>query len=87
MKKELSKKYEIALLFDSYEYENVETYEYDTIQEMQKDLKCIIEKADDNLYKIELSILRQDEYGENLDTYSFCDIDMKWFSRGEKCIK
>lgn len=71
------KKYEIALLFGSYEYESVKTYEYDTIKDMQQDLKKITENADTNLYKIELSIQEQDLHGENLNTYTFCEIDMQ----------
>ena len=73
----MTKKYEIALLFGSYEYDNVQTYEYDTIEDMQNAVKDIMANADGDLYKIELSVLEQDEYGENINTWSLCDIFIK----------
>lgn len=73
----MTKRYEIALLFGSYEYDNVQTYEYDTIEDMKNAVKDIMAKADCDLYKIELSVLEQDEDGENITTCALCDIFVK----------
>ena len=75
------KKYEIALLYYSCEYENVKTYEYDTMDDLQQELKSIIENADESLFKIELSIVEQNEDGENLNAYIFCEIDIKQLNK------
>lgn len=77
------KKYEIALLFGSYEYKDVITYEFDTMKDLQAELRNIIEDIDENLYKIELSIQDQDESGENQNTYTFADINIQEFLKGE----
>lgn len=74
------KKYEIAMLY-SEEYDSVKTYEYDTLEDMQKDLKYIIECAD--VPKIELSILDQDEEGSNNVVYTFCEIDVLEMKKGD----
>ena len=71
------KKYEIALLYGSYEYEDVETFEYETLLETKNDLQYFIENHRENLYKIEISILEQDESGENENYFIVAEIDIK----------
>ena len=79
------KRYEIALLFGSYDYEDVKTYEYDTLADLKHDLKEIIkfylDCSPDNkygdLFEIQISIHDQDEIGENNNTFTVCEIDMR----------
>ena len=78
------KKYEIALLFGSYKYHNVETYEYNTMEGLQEMTKYVVGNKEKDLYKIELSILEQDaDGGDNLNSYTFCEIDMLELVKGE----
>lgn len=76
------KKFEIAIMYNSYTYEDVKTYEYDTIEELQQHLQWIMNSNDDCIYKIELSIQEQDEDGANEDTKTFCEIYPKEY-KGE----
>ena len=78
------KKYEIALLYGSHTYDNVEVYEYDTMRDMQVALYSIMENHDNDLCKIELSILKQDEDGCNEDSYTFAEINIEQFIEGNK---
>ena len=83
----MKKVYEIALLYGGFDYENVKTYEYATMEEMQNDLKEILKREDKALFKIEISILEQDQNGENEKVYTFCDINIQELLRGERVCK
>ena len=79
------KKYETALLFGSYDYEDVKTYEYDTMEELTQDIEeilkfyinCNPDKKYGDLFEIQISIHDQDEIGENNNTFTVCEIDMR----------
>lgn len=82
------KKYEAALLYNGYDYDTayITTYEYETMQDLQQDLKSIVKKADESLYEIKLSILKQDEDGATEDAYTFCEIDPNELRQGEAIV-
>lgn len=79
------RKYEMALLYESYNYEkaSIIVEEYNNIEFMQYDLKEILKYTDNNLYKIELSILEQDENGENINCWTFCEINVREYLKGK----
>lgn len=80
--------YELAICFDK-DYDNVETFEYTTLMKMLLSLDYILkeglyEEAD----RIELSILeRYEENGENENTFTFGEIDMKEWNKGKELNK
>lgn len=75
------KKYEIALLGKGF----IKTYEYKTMAEMQEKLEDFLSYADEKATKIELSIIEQDEeFGDNLDCWCFCVINLNEYRRGRK---
>lgn len=81
-----TKKYEIALMGQDF----CKTYEYDTMSEMQFALEDFILYSDKVLTRIELSIIEQEEdFGgiDNLNTYTFCEIDMIELRKGEELCK
>lgn len=77
---ETRRKFEIALLYNSYDYNDayIETIEFElTETERVKDyIINTLKERNETLYKIEVSILEQDEDGANEDTHTFCDIDV-----------
>ena len=68
----MEKCYEIAL-FDN-GYNALKTYEFDTMEETQRQLKNLVENRDGFRY-IELSLVYID-YGEQLESYRIADIDL-----------
>jgi hypothetical protein len=74
------KKYEIALMGKDF----IRTYEYNTMAEMQYHLEDFILYADEETTRIELSILEQDEDGANNNAYTFCEIYMSEYRKGEQ---
>jgi hypothetical protein len=74
------KKYEIALMGRDF----IKTYEYDYMYIMQNKLQDFIGDFGNELTRIELSILDQDEDGGNNNTYTFCEIDINELRKGEK---
>lgn len=73
------RKFEIALLYDSYDYNDayIETIEFELTEteQVKKYILDTLKEESESLYKIEVSILEQDEDGANNETYTFCDID------------
>lgn len=76
----VTKKFEIALLYNSFDYEYafIKTIEFNIkeINELEQEVTHIIVNHDKDLYKVELSILEQDVNGENLTTESLCEINI-----------
>ena len=78
------KKYEIAFIYNDYDYENadIETIEFDTFEEARNHIDEEFfnnEEPDENLYRIEFSVVEQDEDGCNNDIYTFMEIDCQMF--------
>ena len=75
------KKYEISL----FDVDKVPYWvgEYDTMEEMQEDLKCIMQDNYPDLTKIELAIIEQTEDGDNINAWVFATIDCKNYIKGE----
>ena len=77
---ETRRKFEIALLYDSYDYNDayIETIEFELTEaeQVKKYILDNLKEENESLYKIEVSILEQDEDGANEDTHTFCDIDV-----------
>jgi hypothetical protein len=74
------KKYEIALIDEE---DGIKTYEYSDMFTMQDYLREFIEYADGYLTKIEINIIEQNEFGENLNCWCICTIDMHELRQSE----
>ena len=81
------KKHEIALLYGSKDYEDVETFEFENEYKLIEYLKYIKENHRENLVKIEISILQQDEFGETENSFTYAEIDVEIFEIANKMIK
>jgi hypothetical protein len=62
----------------------IKTYEYKTMVGMQENLVDFISYAIEETTRIELSIIEQDEFGENINCWTFCEIDLTEYRKGIK---
>ena len=74
----MEKCYEIAI-FDN-GYNALKTYELDTMEDRQRQLKNIVENREGFRY-IELSLVYI-EYGEQIDSYKIAEIDLNYLEYG-----
>lgn len=77
---ETKKVFELALLYNSCDYENadIKTMEFEVgeLDKLKQALMDIVSTHDKDLHKVEISIVEKDEDGENISCETLCEINM-----------